>query len=215
MSKHILGVLFTVLVCAIAGAEEPVGAIDQIADKAIRGEGVGAASSLDVEKKNSLREAIRARMKTQSGRADYALTALINLGDTNAMKQAVEIRSKSEAYGVRLFGKVLQEQCTQPEFLPYLARELMIDEPIDVRRMEDVTFERVSVDAARIMRQILLRCDVFPGDVSAWATSLDARNRSLVREAMRKWWRANEESILRKEYDKTTVFISAESTLHR
>ena len=210
MRELIPGVLAIVLACVIAGAEEPATSVEQVADKAVRGEGVDAVASLDLGKRNNLREAIRARMKTKDGRTDYALTTLINLGDTNAMREAVELRSKSEAYGVRLFGRILQEKCTQPEFLPYLARELLFDEPVDVRRMEDVPIERVSVDAARIMRQILLRCDAFPDAVRNWATSLDTRNRSLVREAMRKWWQTNQANVHRKEYDKTIVVSSAE-----
>jgi hypothetical protein len=213
MRTFIVGVFVVFLGCVVATAEDVVYlSVGQIVEKIIRGEGFDTLVTLEADMKNDVREAIRVRKDTfQKGRPrDFALTALINLGDTNAMCEVVELRVKFENYGVGLLGETLQENCNQPEFLPFLARELMTEEPVDVRFVEDVHFERVSVNAARIMRQILLKSPTFSGEVKKWATSLDVRNRSAMRDSMRKWWLANQEHVVRKEYEKAVVVPVAE-----
>jgi hypothetical protein len=202
----IIFILGVFLGCANIAAEGATNTpVASIADQIVSGEGFDALSTLDSNTKNELRVAIRTHMNTQPSFRGQALTALINLGDTNAMQEAADLRAKYQAVAVKIIGQTMQAKCDQPEFLPFLAREIMTDEPVEPWRLEDVGIERISVDAARIMRQILVRSTAFPDDVRRWATSLDIRNRSTIRDVMRKWWQANKEQIQKKEYDKTVV----------
>ena len=88
---------------------------DQLATKVISGSGFELLPGLNKTQRNDLKEAIKLQVKTLKGRSDYALTALINLGDTNAMQEAIALRSRSPIFGVRLLGKTLLENCNRPE----------------------------------------------------------------------------------------------------
>lgn len=177
---------------------------DQIAEMAVAGEGLLGLSQLSPESKEAVSIAIRSRIHEREKRPDRFLTALINLGDTNAMLKAMELRGTSELFAVRVMGNTLQQSCDQPQFISFLASDLLIDEPSRVRRVHgDIVLEPRSVDAAKIMRQIIVRSSGFPASVRAWADQLDYRNREHIRYAMRKWWAKNSAYVADGQYSKT------------
>ncbi len=178
----------------------------EIAANALSGKDLLTLTELDLATRQETRRLIRAQMHEQKVRPDLPLTALINLGDTNAMQEAVELRGTpgSDIFGVRFLGKTLRRNCAQPRFLPFLTADLLIEEPATRRVVHgDVALERRSVDAARIMRGILTRSEAFSGEVRTWAEQLDVGNRGRIRSVMREWWQRNSVHVIQGEYSKT------------
>lgn len=133
-----------------------------------------------------------------------AQIALVNIGDTNALQQLL-IEYRSNAVSPRkIIGKMFARDCDQMWVIPFFAPSLSIDEPSLPGFIEDARLPRLSVDAARIIRGIILRSPVFNADVKAWAESLRERDRDMLRESMREWWKENGERIKLKDYQAVT-----------
>lgn len=165
-----------------------------------------SSGATNMPKEESTIEELKDRVRTAKtviARWDIQI-CLVNMGDTNTIEQLMA--EYSTYIGARRYlGEELARSCSQPLVIPTLAQHLQIEEPsLPGFTGGDARLPRLSVDVARIIRGIILKSSVFNADVKAWAESLSERDRDLLRESMRLWWKENGERIKQKDYEAVT-----------
>lgn len=153
-----------------------------------------------------IRKAIRLHKKNSKAQnVLFADRLLIALGDKESITNAVrgldaESRSKR--------GKCKSDlrNSAQPEIITALEQQLFREENSQIKRLgEDVFVSPVSVDAARIILDVVSSCSQFPDTVTEWAESLRLSRGSKSRELVRKWWLSNEKALRESRYGDVVV----------
>jgi hypothetical protein len=140
-----------------------------------------------------------------------ATTALINLNDTQTVRQVI-LNLGSSSPSKRETAYYILEGCRNPDILPLLSEALVVNEDPMEFLASEVRVPTRSTAAAHIIRQIITSSSAFSPATRDWARNLDRGKPELFRETMRLWWRGNDPLIQARAYDRVVPAIVTMTT---
>jgi len=128
-----------------------------------------------------------------------AFLPLIRAGDGDVIKCCVSLYHSRDRFAGDTLGKA-----GNPDIIALIGDDLNRHEPADAIVIGDWLTSSLSVQAAEIIKRIILHGNAFSPEINTWAKTLP-RTGDGLRQPMKIWWNQNKALLMAKRYDEAKL----------